>query len=125
VESGGVVKAGVDDGEEDGIDVAVGVNVGGGAVFVSGLRAEVCTGAGVCASWGVQVCAFRSGRFVNSWFPFFDGVSLPTTSRRSTRGGVAWPHKNGWPLPVGIHSVIFRSSLPYYHHATFAIKSYV
>jgi hypothetical protein len=90
VESGGEVKAGVDDGVEDGIDVAVGVSVGGGAVFVCGLRAEICTGAGVCASWGVEVgCSslcvrvgvFRSGRFVNSWFPFFDGVSLPTTSR--------------------------------------------
>jgi hypothetical protein len=41
---------------------------------------------GLC-KLGVQVCAFkfvlsswvfRSGRFVNSWFPFFDGVSLPT-----------------------------------------------
>jgi hypothetical protein len=53
VESGGEVKAGVDDRMEDGIDIAVGVNVEGGAVFVSGLRAEICTGAGVCASWGV------------------------------------------------------------------------
>jgi hypothetical protein len=34
---------------EDGIDVAVGVSVGGGAVFVSGLRADICTAAGVCA----------------------------------------------------------------------------
>jgi hypothetical protein len=24
---------------------------------------------------------------MNSWFPFIDGVSLPTTSRGSTRGG--------------------------------------
>jgi hypothetical protein len=55
VESGGEVKAGVDDGVEDGIDVAVGVNVGGGAVFVSGLRAKICTGVQVCASWGVPV----------------------------------------------------------------------
>jgi hypothetical protein len=40
-----------------------------------------------CSYWvcfGVQVCAFklrvfRSGRFCESWFPFFAGVSLPTT----------------------------------------------
>jgi hypothetical protein len=75
------------------------VNVGGGAVIVSGLRAVICTGAGVYASWVcklgcsywvfklgwsslcVQVGVFRSGRFVNSWFPFFDGVSPPTTSK--------------------------------------------
>jgi hypothetical protein len=50
--SEGEEKAGVDDGVEDGIDVAVGVHVGDGAVFVNGLRAEICTGAGVCASWG-------------------------------------------------------------------------
>jgi hypothetical protein len=43
------------DGAEDGIDVGVGVNLGGGAVLVSGLRAEMCTGAGVCASWDVHV----------------------------------------------------------------------
>jgi hypothetical protein len=64
------------------------VNVGGRAVFFSGWRAEISTGA--YASWGVsvevfilgfQVGVFKSGRFVNSWFPFFDGVSLPTTSR--------------------------------------------
>jgi hypothetical protein len=73
VESGGKAKAGVDDGVENGIDVAVGVNVGGVDVFVSGVRAEICTGAGVCAScaswgvhigcssWGVQVCAFMLG----------------------------------------------------------------
>jgi hypothetical protein len=55
VESGGEVKAGVgvDDGVEDGLDVGVGVNVGCGAVFVSGLRAEICTGAGIYASRGV------------------------------------------------------------------------
>jgi hypothetical protein len=49
------VKAGVgvDDGVEDGIDVGGAVNVGGGAVLVSGLSAEVCVGAGVCASWGL------------------------------------------------------------------------
>jgi hypothetical protein len=58
VEGGGEVKAGLDDGVEDGIDVAVGVNVGGGAVFVSRLRAEICTGAGVCLSWGLHVGAF-------------------------------------------------------------------
>jgi hypothetical protein len=57
VESGGEVKAGVgvDDGVEDGIDVGAGVNVGSGAVFVTGLRAEICTGAGVCASWDVKL----------------------------------------------------------------------
>jgi hypothetical protein len=73
--------------------------------FVTGLKAGICTGAGVCASWGVcvgviilgfqvgvfkvgyssvcvQVGVFRCVRFVNSWFPSFDGVvSLPTTSR--------------------------------------------
>jgi hypothetical protein len=93
------MKAGVDDGVKDGIDVAIGVHVGGGAVFVSGLRAEICTGAGFvqvgvcklgcsywvfklgCSSLCVQVGVFRSWRFVNSWFPFFDGVSLPITSR--------------------------------------------
>jgi hypothetical protein len=46
------------------------VNAGGGAVFVSGLRAALCAGGGVCtswgvnigfSSWGVQVCAFKSG----------------------------------------------------------------
>jgi hypothetical protein len=90
VESGGEVKAGVDDGVEDGIDVAVGVNVRGGAVLVGTLRAEICTGAEVCASWGVQVgCSslcglvgvLRSRRFVNSWFPFFNGVSLLTNQK--------------------------------------------
>jgi hypothetical protein len=30
----------------------------------------------VRSSWGVQVV-----RFVDSWFPSFDGVSLPNTSR--------------------------------------------
>jgi hypothetical protein len=57
------VKAGVvvDDGVEDGIDVGVGVNVGGGAGFVTGLRAEVCTDAGVCASWGVHYWVFKLG----------------------------------------------------------------
>jgi hypothetical protein len=33
-----------------------------------------------CSSWGVQVGVCRSG-VVNSWFPSFDGVSLPITSR--------------------------------------------
>jgi hypothetical protein len=43
------VKAGVDDSVEYGIDVAVEVHVGGGAVFVSGMRTEICTGAwGLC-----------------------------------------------------------------------------
>jgi hypothetical protein len=41
VESEGEVKAGADDGVEDGIDVAVGAYVVGLAVFVSGLRAEI------------------------------------------------------------------------------------
>jgi hypothetical protein len=35
----------------------------------------------VRSGWGVQVGVFRWVRFVNSWFPFFDGVILPTTSR--------------------------------------------
>jgi hypothetical protein len=79
VESEGEMKAVVDDAMEDGIDVAVVVNVGDGAVFVSGPRADICTGAGVCASegvivgvfilgfqvgcssCGVQVCAFKLG----------------------------------------------------------------
>jgi hypothetical protein len=58
------------------LDVAVGVSVGGGAVLVSGLRGEISTGAGVCASWVVQVCAFQVGVFRSghSWFPFFDGL---------------------------------------------------
>jgi hypothetical protein len=43
--SEGEVKAGVDDDVEDGIDVAVGVHVGDGAVFVSGLR-------GLYRCWG-------------------------------------------------------------------------
>jgi hypothetical protein len=34
----------------------------------------------VYSSWGAQVGACMSG-VVNSWFPSFDGVSLPTTSR--------------------------------------------
>jgi hypothetical protein len=71
VESENEVNAGVgvDDGVEDGIDAGVGVNVAGGEIFfVTGLRTESCTGAGVCASWGVhigfsswgvQVCAFK------------------------------------------------------------------
>jgi hypothetical protein len=33
------------------------------------------------SSMGGQVWVFRSGCYVNSWFPFIDGVSLPTTSR--------------------------------------------
>jgi hypothetical protein len=49
---------------EVGIDVAVGVNVGGGAVFVTGLRAEICTGAGVSASWGSAFKLGFSGRGV-------------------------------------------------------------
>jgi hypothetical protein len=87
MESRGEVKAGV-----DGIDVGVGVNVGGGAVFVSGLRAEIVELVGFvgcsygvfklgCSSLCVQVGVLRSGRFVISWFPSFFGVSLPTTSR--------------------------------------------
>jgi hypothetical protein len=64
VESGGEVMAGVgvDDGGEDEIDVGVEVNAGGGAVFVSGLRAAICTGGGVCTSWGVNI-GFRVGVF--------------------------------------------------------------
>jgi hypothetical protein len=33
-----------------------------------------------CSTLGVQVGVCRSG-VVNSWFPAFGGVSLPTTSR--------------------------------------------
>jgi hypothetical protein len=41
---------------EDGIDIGVGVNAGCGEIlFVTGLRAEICTGAGVCASCGLCV----------------------------------------------------------------------
>jgi hypothetical protein len=71
------------------------VDVGGEAVVVIGLRGEICTGARVCACWGVEVgkfewrfqvgvfkvWVFSSRRFVNSWFPFIDGGNLPTTSR--------------------------------------------
>jgi hypothetical protein len=74
VESGGEVKAGADDGVEDGIDVAVGVNAGGGAVFVSGLRAEICTCAGVCAMLGVQVCAFKLGVQVGAFCEFLVSI---------------------------------------------------
>jgi hypothetical protein len=107
VESEDEEKAGVgvDDGVEDGMDIGVGVNVGSGENFLfAGLRAEICTSAGVCASWGVcvgvfilgfqvgvfklgcsslcvQVGVFRWVRFMNPWFPSFDGVSLPNTSR--------------------------------------------
>jgi hypothetical protein len=113
VESENEVKAGVgvDDGVEDGIDIVVGANVGGGEIFLlldRGLKFVQVLGfvhVGVsklgCSNWvfkfgrGFQVSAFRLGcsslcvqvgvfrwvRFVNSWFPFFDGVSLPTTSR--------------------------------------------
>jgi hypothetical protein len=85
------VKAGVgvDGGVEDRIDIGVGVNVGGGEIFsVSGLRAEICTGGGLCklgcynwgvhigfSSWEVQVCAFKLGVQVGachvskSWHP--------------------------------------------------------
>jgi hypothetical protein len=31
----------------------IGIDVGSGAGFASGLRAEICTGAGVCECWGV------------------------------------------------------------------------
>jgi hypothetical protein len=58
------VKAGVDDDVEDGIDVAVGVHVGDGAVFVSGLRGLYrCWGwcKLMCVSWDIQVCAFKLG----------------------------------------------------------------
>jgi hypothetical protein len=77
------LRAGVDDAVEDGIDVAVWVHVGGGAVFVSGLRAEICTVAGVCASWGAHIGFSSWGvqfvrsswgvqvrAFANSWFSF-------------------------------------------------------
>jgi hypothetical protein len=40
--------------------------------------------------WGVQVGVFRSGRFVNSWFPFFDGVRSPPRQGESIGGGASW-----------------------------------
>jgi hypothetical protein len=69
-EDGEKAGVGVDDGVEDGIDTGVGLTGRGGEIwcnssstsrhrfflinfFVTGLRAEICTGAGVCASWGV------------------------------------------------------------------------
>jgi hypothetical protein len=72
-----VEGAGIGDVVEDGIDAGDGIEVAG---VVTGMRAEVCVGSGGCTIWGVQVWAFRSGCCVNSWFPFIDGVSLPTTS---------------------------------------------
>jgi hypothetical protein len=54
-----------------------------GAVFNLGLQVGVCMLG--FASYGIQVGVFKSvcgGRgVVNSWFPSFDGGSLPTTSR--------------------------------------------
>jgi hypothetical protein len=38
---------------EDGIDIGIGVNVGGGEIsFFFSLKNEICAGAGVCASSG-------------------------------------------------------------------------
>jgi hypothetical protein len=37
------------------VEDGIGVNVGDGAGFVTELRAEICTDAGVCASWGVHI----------------------------------------------------------------------
>jgi hypothetical protein len=49
-----------------------------GTVFMLGLQLWV--GKLGCSSLGVQVGVCRSG-VVNSWFPSFDGVRLPATSR--------------------------------------------
>jgi hypothetical protein len=47
---------------EDGIDIGIGVNVGGGEIsFFSSLKNEICAGAGVCASSGVCVGEFILG----------------------------------------------------------------
>jgi hypothetical protein len=59
---------------EDGIGIGVGVNAGGWRnIFVTGVRTEICTGAGVCASWGVCVggvfvlgCSYWVFKFVRS-----------------------------------------------------------
>jgi hypothetical protein len=98
------VEDGIDDRVEDGIVIGVGVNVGGGEIFLLLDGSEICTGAGVCASWGVhigfsklgcpswgvQVCAFKFvrsslcfqvGAFCEFLVSILDGVSLPTTSR--------------------------------------------
>jgi hypothetical protein len=57
---------------------------------VTGVRVGICVGDGGCASWGGVQVGFANWEFkfgcsnrgvVNSWFPSFDGVSLPTTSR--------------------------------------------
>jgi hypothetical protein len=65
------VGVGVDDGVEDGIEVGVGVNVGGGAGLGTGLRVEICTGAWVCARWGVYdgvfILGFQVGVFKFRW----------------------------------------------------------
>jgi hypothetical protein len=55
VESENEVKAGVgvDDGRKMELIIGVEVNVRVEKYFVTGLRTEICTGAGVCASWGV------------------------------------------------------------------------
>jgi hypothetical protein len=34
------------------------------------MKAEICTGAGVCTSWGVQVCAFKLGVQVGAFCEF-------------------------------------------------------
>jgi hypothetical protein len=109
-------------GVEDEMDFGVGNDIGGRAGAVTGVRGGICVGDGVCASWGgVQVgCASYGGQIrvvmvgyssrslqvVNSWFPFFVGVSLPITSSESTRGRVG-RCTNHLPLLFGHHSSPF------------------
>jgi hypothetical protein len=38
------------------------------------MRAEICTGAGVCASWGVQLCAFKLGVQVGAFCEFLISI---------------------------------------------------
>jgi hypothetical protein len=105
VEGGGQVGAEVD-GVEDEMRGWGWNDVQGGAGAVTGVRVGICVGDGVCASWGGVQVGFASwggqvtgwsrwgvkigvcrSDVVNSWFPLFDGVSLPTTSRRIQTGG--------------------------------------
>jgi hypothetical protein len=87
-EGGDEVGAEVD-GVEDDIDVGVGMMYGlvleWGLEFVLVMEvAQVgrCVQVGF-TSWGGrgQVGVFMPSGVVSSWFPSFDGVSLPTTSR--------------------------------------------
>jgi hypothetical protein len=43
---------------KDGIDVGVGMDQGGRDGVVTGLRARICVGAGVCARWSIHVGVF-------------------------------------------------------------------